>query len=421
MLQPFLKSPSYQAELSALLRMHQLSVAGKEESEEADLIRESASDYWDELSKTEKDRLTGLSKDLYEISDGPPPQEPMSGQAQIKLMEAYEARDRGDWDKALAFLRESSRHIPPPLLSYLRGRIWESAGNASAAAIFLEHACHLEPGNEGFQVSFLRVLGDADPSAARKRADEILRSSEQQLPSVVVSAAAAVFDSIRNLANDDYMQTCKQLIPILEHVLIKLNERGDLDRQAVGGMAVCLLAELYRETGDKPKAYFYYSRAIQLDPSNDALLTSRGMLMYGASPGAIDDFEKAIQLGTQLVWPYFYLAHYYLTKDVFQKCREMCERGLLCPANSQLMSVLHELLAISSAQLGYPELFVRTEFENAIRVDPTNERALRNKKRFEDSFVAHSSNGHWEQMTVSSMNQHSHHELRQMLIPHLQQ
>lgn len=163
---PFPKSPSYQAEMSALLRMHQLSLAGQEESEEADMVRESACDYWDDLSKVEKDRLTGLSKDLYEISDGPVQSpEPMNPQALAKLGETYEARERGDWDKALELLRQGGKQIPAALVSYLRGRIWQDAGEPKTAAVFLEHAAQLEPENENYQAVNLHNLKDADPEA----------------------------------------------------------------------------------------------------------------------------------------------------------------------------------------------------------------------------------------------------------------
>ncbi len=67
------KSPSYQATLSGLLRLHQFSLAHQEESEAADIVREAMCDPWEGLSQAEKDRFTGLSQDLYEISDGPPP------------------------------------------------------------------------------------------------------------------------------------------------------------------------------------------------------------------------------------------------------------------------------------------------------------------------------------------------------------
>ena len=56
-----------------------------------------------------------------------------------------------------------------------------------------------------------------------------------------------------------------------------------------------MLATCYREIGDTQRAYGYYSRAIQLDPSNDVLLTARGMLMYGTDPNSAADFEQAIR------------------------------------------------------------------------------------------------------------------------------
>ena len=57
-----------------------------------------------------------------------------------------------------------------------------------------------------------------------------------------------------------------------------------------------LLATCYREIGDTQRAYAYYSRAIQLDPTNSELLTARGMLMYGTDPNSTADFEQAIRV-----------------------------------------------------------------------------------------------------------------------------
>ena len=82
----------------------------------------------------------------------------MNPQAQGKLGEAYEARERGEWDRALELLRRWGKYVPAPLLSYLRATIWEAAGERPVAAIFFEHACRLDPQNENFQAMFLNVL-----------------------------------------------------------------------------------------------------------------------------------------------------------------------------------------------------------------------------------------------------------------------
>lgn len=136
--------------MSGLLRLHQLSLSGEDESQEADHVREAMNELWEDLSKVEKDRFTGLSKDLYAISDGPAqPFEPISAeQTQAKLGEVIEARERGDWDLALDLLRRWEKHIPPAIVSHQRGEIWQSACEPGVAAVFFSHASHIEPDNE---------------------------------------------------------------------------------------------------------------------------------------------------------------------------------------------------------------------------------------------------------------------------------
>src|SRR5262245_2491786 len=104
--QPLSQSPAYQEVVRGLLRMHQYTVDGQDESDEADALRELMDRPWQKLSAAERERITGLSKDLYAVS-GPTPAAPeqMNPQAQGKLGEAYEARERGEWDRALELLR----------------------------------------------------------------------------------------------------------------------------------------------------------------------------------------------------------------------------------------------------------------------------------------------------------------------------
>ena len=48
--QPFPSSPSYQAVVRALLRMHRFTLEGQDESEEAESLRESMNGPWEGLS-----------------------------------------------------------------------------------------------------------------------------------------------------------------------------------------------------------------------------------------------------------------------------------------------------------------------------------------------------------------------------------
>lgn len=90
----------------------------------------------------------------------------------------------------------------------------------------------------------------------------------------------------------------------------------------------------------------------------------------------------------------------------------MCERALHKPASTRVQSELCEFLAISLTGLGYPEQVIRRAFENAIRVDPSNERARRNMEGFETALTTRTAHGDWERMSESSMRKFSEQEAR---------
>jgi tetratricopeptide (TPR) repeat protein len=190
----------------------------------------------------------------------------------------------------------------------------------------------------------------------------------------------------------------------MERTLATMEGQVDVDHPVLRGVALVLLATCYRKIGDTQTAYGYYSRAIQLDPTNDVLLTARGMLMYGTDPNSTADFEQAIRLGSPLVWPYFYLAHHYLANNRFEDCRSMCERALQSPASKRVQGELYEFLAISQTSLGYPEPVIRRAFENSIRVDPSNDRARRNLETFETAVTSRAPQPkNWESRSKSSL------------------
>src|SRR5262245_31780012 len=104
---PLTENLAYQVVTRGLLRMHQYTIKGQNESEEADALREAMDEPWQQLSSTERKRVAGPSKDLYTVSDPPLSQLPESvnPQPQVGRREAYEALARQDWDRALELLR----------------------------------------------------------------------------------------------------------------------------------------------------------------------------------------------------------------------------------------------------------------------------------------------------------------------------
>jgi hypothetical protein len=142
--QPFPTSVPYLQSLEGLHRLHALAVAGEDDSPEADEVRDGLEVHWRGLSDAERKRLTGLSEDLYSISSKPDLILPMSPEAQRRLVLALEARRKGEWDEALEVLRQTRPYLEPAVLSYLRGSIWQAAGDDATAALFLRHASESE-------------------------------------------------------------------------------------------------------------------------------------------------------------------------------------------------------------------------------------------------------------------------------------
>lgn len=174
----FSTEPHYVQAVRGLLRMHELEIQGLGDSPQADTIRDALEGQWLQLTEEERNRLTGLSEDLYSLSE-PSDTREMNAQAQRQLIEAYEARQAQNWDKALELLRSWGTHIDPALRAYLQGRTWLEAGDSATAAVFFQRASELEPENSGYRMIYLHALSSVDPSAADRIADEILKSCDR--------------------------------------------------------------------------------------------------------------------------------------------------------------------------------------------------------------------------------------------------
>jgi hypothetical protein len=89
----------------------------------------------------------------------------------------------------------------------------------------------------------------------------------------------------------------------------------------------------------------------------------------------------------------------------FEQCREMCRDGIARDASDAAKSQLEEWRAIAQAQLGFPPEFVRSAFDEAVHLDPTNELARRNLDAFEASLGVPHSNSMWEHKSEAVVRQ----------------
>jgi tetratricopeptide (TPR) repeat protein len=385
--QPLTFSPNYLAVARGIRELHRLGLECQDDSPEADAIRDATDGPWEALSETERRRVSGLSEDLYSISEPVSEVPETNPQAQAKLVEAFEASHRGEWDRALELVRRWGKHLSPAPISYLRGLIWLEAGDAEAAALFCEHAAQLEPQNGKYLAYYLKALDIIDPTEARRKSEEILQDSEDHPPLAVATASAIMLMAIRRVTEAEAVSWSKRLVSVLEKNISRISagDDGGLDQSAYA-LASGLLGISYERVGENRKALESYSCGLQVDPNNVAMLVYRGILLYGSSPQAITDFERAVAIGTSVILPYYGLAHHYLINGRFKDSLGMCERASRMPAElDSMMGELAEWTAICQAELGFPSGFVEASFETSIRLNPSNDRARRNLAAFEEA------------------------------------
>ena len=222
-------SPNYLAIVRGLRELHELTATGRLDSPEADSVRDATDSPWEALTDEEKRRISGLSEDLYSITDPPRKgSKEMNPQAQARLMDTYQARQRGEWDRVLELLRRWGAYLDPSMLSYLRGATWLEAGDPATAAIFYKHASDLQPDNPNYFCMYLIALNRAAPREARQLADEILGKHKTYKPVVIAHAVNIKLDEAEESRASDASDLFRNLIPILEYALGALQNNHPL-------------------------------------------------------------------------------------------------------------------------------------------------------------------------------------------------
>ena len=391
-------SSPYIEYVRGLLRLHQLDCDERSESDEAEAVRDSLEVPWSLLSKSERERIKGLSADLYGIS-APALTVAPTKESQRAIQEAMEARNIGNWDESLSIIRTFENQFEHGLIAYIRGTVWREAGDNLTATVFFKHASELHKDNDNYRYMYLSTLASAEPAQALLLANEILQDANANSPQVVTRAADICLVSSKSLPESDLLPKLDSLAVILENVVSRL-EQVQPANQSVFAHAVTLAAFCQDGLGKSIAALRLYNLGIAANPTNDALLVARGILQYGKSDSAIRDFRLAIQLESPLVWPSLFLGHHYLTNGQYEDCLKVCEQALNRVSSNSLNAALYEWIGISRSELGMPAEKVRDAFEEAVRLDPENDRIRKNFSAFESALEGAVTAKHWEKLPV---------------------
>src|SRR5260370_41936683 len=101
---PLTLSPSYLATVRGTHALHRLIAEGKDDSPEADGIRDASDGPWEALSETERDRARWGADDLYSIYEEPPALQQRTREAKSGLSAGGEADHNGQVGEGASLL-----------------------------------------------------------------------------------------------------------------------------------------------------------------------------------------------------------------------------------------------------------------------------------------------------------------------------
>jgi hypothetical protein len=130
-----------------LRELHVLFLQGKDQGNEADVIRDQMDAPCYAMTPVEQERVGGLSEVLYALAEGGSPRIAMSDQQiQAWKQDMEESKNRysqGDIDSWLAFWRKprpdnfpAPSGIPMPIVYFFQAHCWDKLEDSETAALF---------------------------------------------------------------------------------------------------------------------------------------------------------------------------------------------------------------------------------------------------------------------------------------------
>ena len=139
------------------------------------------------------------------------------------------------------------------------------------------------------------------------------------------------------------------------------------------------------DLGAEDRALTYFDNAVD-SYSSDAALVARGLALdrAGRHDEAARDFDAAVKSGTQIVWPFLFLALQALRERRWLVAERLAQAGGAHAPSGPLRAQLFEWEAIAAASLQRDSRLVRMLFERAAAENPFELRIRRNQQLFEE-------------------------------------
>ena len=245
-----------------LMRLHELTKSGQQESKEADQIRDKMESPWAAMSDEERKRIRGLSADLYSIGEN----HAARGQAELELEQSIEAACREKrWGDLLEQVRHNAQRIPPAYVALFRGISWFNFGQPQVAIEFLREAKKLAPHDSQIEAWILFTLFRTEHiGEAVAQAETLAQSSSS--PFLLLLSARLLFMAAPFLsrATPEYLKLAEQAA---ERGL-SLSTDSDLQLREARSAVFFLMALRRLEAGRREEALDLCKFAVAANPDN---------------------------------------------------------------------------------------------------------------------------------------------------------
>lgn len=129
-----------------LLQYHELDPRGENESPALNAICEAMDWPWQRMDRTQRQRMRGLSQDLYALADGRQGTHLQEEERRYWAEEYRAALVKGDPDLYLEHLRRPYPHdFPTGVISLLQARSWDELGLPEVAVLFYQEVAKALP------------------------------------------------------------------------------------------------------------------------------------------------------------------------------------------------------------------------------------------------------------------------------------
>jgi predicted Zn-dependent protease len=265
----FMNNPAYVEYEALLRRLHDVAAQYGNDSTEADAVREQMDEPERRLTRSEINRLNGLSADLYMLQGEEilqtPPLDLDSMVRQIKEFQAW-----NDWDAVLGLLRRRPLHAPPEAAAFSRARAYESLGHYDTALLFLDFAYRNKSGDPYYRALRIRLLADAGHLSEAVSDAETTLTTQVGPPLLLIAAADVLVEAAQRDVPDQARKKYEQSLNSLEAVLKDTPQSSQLTAAdfVVGQLvrAACLFG-----LRDAERALAALKMAVDADPDDSAM------------------------------------------------------------------------------------------------------------------------------------------------------